>query len=74
MKFGITGKFLTIVTVITVGMLVVVSGSAILTTRSLQTQQGEEFINVLTAEQKYEEKKGALDFAGASHGVLPLFQ
>jgi methyl-accepting chemotaxis protein len=56
MKFGITAKFLTIVTLITIGMLVVVSGSTIVTTRDLQTAQGEEFINVLKAEQTHEEE------------------
>ena len=56
MKFGITGKFLAIVTLITIGMLIVVSGSTIVTTRDLQIAQGEEFINVLRAEQTHEEE------------------
>lgn len=56
MKLGIAGKFMVLVTMITIGMLVVVSGGTILSTRSEQERQGEEFLGILESNKQHEEQ------------------
>jgi len=53
-SFGITGKFISIVTVITILMLAVIAGGIILTTSALQSEQEDAFLATLGAERDYE--------------------
>ena len=55
-SFGITGKFLSIVTVITLLMLTAVALGTIFTVREQQTNQVENVVGMLNETQKHEEE------------------
>lgn len=54
--FGVTAKFISIVTVITIVILAVIASGMIMTTRSFQAEQGNAFLTVLAAEKEQEEE------------------
>lgn len=65
-SFGVTGKFITIITIITVTMLGAIAGGMIMTTRSQQTELGESFLATLNAEREHEVEilENGLDLKG----------
>jgi methyl-accepting chemotaxis protein len=53
-SFGITGKFISIITLVTVLMLVVIAGGMIMNTRGMQAEQSRSFLTTLEEERDYE--------------------